>query len=136
MNPRHPLPRGSAPAHCTFPARYIRKEDSIEVLRNLFVTLIVQLLDIGLLLNRSGVLAFLVEFRRQKVVVKHRNGAACAFSMDEVVRNLESAESTLLRDRIVICMTTDLPTDDTDPFAEVMAAGCPAYGTDTVVINR
>ena len=56
--------------------------------------------------------------------------------MDEAVRNLESAESTLLRDRIVICMTTDLPADDTDPFAEVMAAGCPAYGTDTVVINR
>ena len=90
------------------PGISVRKID-IEVLRNLFVTLIVQLLDIGLLLNRSGVLAFLVEFRRQKAVVKHRHGAACAFSMDEAVRNLESAESTLLRDRIVICMTAGLP---------------------------
>ena len=56
--------------------------------------------------------------------------------MDEAVRNLKSADGTLLRGRIVICMTADLSADDTDSFPEVMAAGCPAYGTGTVVISR
>ena len=56
--------------------------------------------------------------------------------MDETMWSFKSADGTLLRDRIVICMTADLSADDTDPFPEVMSAGCPAYGTDTVVIGR
>ena len=112
------------------------RQIDIEVLRDLFIPLIVQLLGIGLFLYRTGMLAFPVEFRRQKPVVKYRLGAAFTFSMEEAVRNLESADGTLLRDRIMVCMTADLSADGADAFTEIMGARCPANGTHPKVISR
>ena len=55
--------------------------------------------------------------------------------MEEAVRKLEAADGTLLRDRIVPGMRTDLSADGADTFPEVMAANRPADGADTVLVG-